>query len=195
MGLGQQPVEIGERAEQRVHVAMVGDVVAEVGHRRFEERRDPDRVDAEGGDIVQAFDDAGQVAHAIAVGIQETARVDLIDDGTAPPWRLRHWGPPSGFHGTREGARNEPDKLSWAPPAVGLHAYVFTPDGGASPMPDTPSCRSIPATRPGARVEVAVIVSPVPMPVAPLPARQRRLRGRNTTAPPIIPPKPESQTA
>ncbi|MNV50932.1 hypothetical protein D3C71_1429620 [compost metagenome] len=37
MRLGQQLVDIGERAEQRVDVAMVGDVIAEVGHRRFEE--------------------------------------------------------------------------------------------------------------------------------------------------------------
>jgi hypothetical protein len=45
--LGQQAIEIRQRAEQRIDVAVVGDVVAEVGHRGFEERRDPDRVDAQ----------------------------------------------------------------------------------------------------------------------------------------------------
>ena len=43
----EQRVEIGERAEQRIDVAVVGDVVAEIGHRRGIDRRDPDRVDAE----------------------------------------------------------------------------------------------------------------------------------------------------
>ena len=37
-----QPVEVRERAEQRVDVAVVGDVVAEVGHRRRIDRREPD---------------------------------------------------------------------------------------------------------------------------------------------------------
>ena len=51
MRLGDQRVEIGERAEHRIDVAIVGDVVAEILHRRGEEGRDPDRVDAERGDI------------------------------------------------------------------------------------------------------------------------------------------------
>ena len=42
-----QRVEVGERAEQRVDVAVVGDVVAEVGHRRGVDRREPDGVDAQ----------------------------------------------------------------------------------------------------------------------------------------------------
>ena len=49
--LGQQGVEIGERAEQGVDGAVVGDVVAVVLHRRLEEGRDPDRVDAQPLDI------------------------------------------------------------------------------------------------------------------------------------------------
>ena len=40
-------VEVGERAEERVDVAVVGDVVAGVALRRGVERREPDRVDAE----------------------------------------------------------------------------------------------------------------------------------------------------
>ena len=45
--LGDQRVEIVERAEHRIDVAIVGDVVAEILHRRLEEGRQPDRVDAE----------------------------------------------------------------------------------------------------------------------------------------------------
>ncbi|MDQ1131880.1 hypothetical protein QE386_000475 [Pseudoxanthomonas winnipegensis] len=85
MRLGQQGVEVGQRAEQRIDIAVVGDVIAEVGHGRLEERRDPDRVHAQAGDVVQALDDAGQVAHAIAIGVLEAARIDLIDHRAAPP--------------------------------------------------------------------------------------------------------------
>ena len=49
-----QRVEVGQRAEQRVDVAVVGDVVAAVGHRRGVERREPDRVDAEVAQVAAA---------------------------------------------------------------------------------------------------------------------------------------------
>ena len=67
MGLGDQPVEVGEGAEDRVDVAVVGHVVAEVGHRRAEERREPDGVDAEPRQVVEARRDAVEVADAVAV--------------------------------------------------------------------------------------------------------------------------------
>ena len=47
VGVGDQAVEVGERAEARVDVAVVGDVVAGVGLRRRVERVQPDGVDAE----------------------------------------------------------------------------------------------------------------------------------------------------
>ncbi|KAG0751314.1 hypothetical protein G6F24_014436 [Rhizopus arrhizus] len=70
MGLGQQAIKVVQAAEQRIDVAVVGDVIAEIGHRRLEERRDPDRVHAQRGEVVQALDDAWQVADPIAVGIE-----------------------------------------------------------------------------------------------------------------------------
>ena len=45
--VGEQRVEVGERAELRVDVRVVGDVVAVVGLRRGIERRQPERIDAE----------------------------------------------------------------------------------------------------------------------------------------------------
>jgi hypothetical protein len=88
MRLLHEPVEIRQRAEQRIDVAEVGDVVAEIGHRRLEEWRHPDRIDPEARDVVQARDDARQIADAVVIGVLETARIDLVDDGTAPP-RMR----------------------------------------------------------------------------------------------------------
>ncbi len=81
----EQHVEILERAEHGVDRAVVLDVVAVVGHRRLEERRDPDRVDAERGDVLEAPGDAGQIADAVAVAVLKAARVDLIDHRPAPP--------------------------------------------------------------------------------------------------------------
>ena len=80
-----QRVEVGEGAEHRVDVAVVHHVVAEVEHRRGEERRDPDRVDPEAGDVGQPVDDPGEVADAVAVRILERARIDLVDHRAAPP--------------------------------------------------------------------------------------------------------------
>jgi hypothetical protein len=37
--------------------------------------------------VVEAPDDPGQVAHAVAVGVGERPRVDLVDHGVAPPRR------------------------------------------------------------------------------------------------------------
>src|SRR5690606_4813675 len=55
-------------------------------------RRDPDRVHAQRGHVVQPVGDARKVAHAVAVGVEETAGVDLVDDGAAPPLVIGHTG-------------------------------------------------------------------------------------------------------
>ena len=85
VGARHQLVEIGQSAEQRIDVAIVGYVVAEILHRRREKRRDPHNVDAQAGDVVELGCDAGQVADAVAIAVQKAAWIDLIDDGAAPP--------------------------------------------------------------------------------------------------------------
>src|SRR5205807_6985515 len=69
----------------RVDVAVVADVVAEVGHWGAVEGRDPDRVHAEPGQVVQPVLDAGQVADAVSAGVLERSRVDLVDHRVSPP--------------------------------------------------------------------------------------------------------------
>ena len=78
-----------EVAEDRVDRRVVAHVVAEVGHRRAVDRREPDRVDTEAGDVVEPRADAGEVADPVAVGVRERARIDLVDDGRPPPRRAR----------------------------------------------------------------------------------------------------------
>jgi len=82
---GDQCVGVAELAEQRVHVAVVGHVVARVGLRRAEERREPQRVHAQLGQVWQPGGDAGQVTDAVTVGVGERARVDLVDHRLPPP--------------------------------------------------------------------------------------------------------------
>ena len=89
MGLGKQPIERAEIAEDRVDRLVIAHVVAEVGHRRAVDRRKPDRVDPEAGDMIEPRADAGEVADAVAVGVRERARVDLVDDRRPPPRRAR----------------------------------------------------------------------------------------------------------
>ena len=82
---GEQAVEFGERAEERIDAGVVGDIVAKVGHGRGVDGRDPDSVDAELDEVVEAGEDAGEVADAVAVCVLEGAWVDLVDDAVLPP--------------------------------------------------------------------------------------------------------------
>ena len=81
-------VEVVEAAQLGRDGAVVVDVVAAVGERRGVERAQPDGVDAEPPQVVDAPDDAAQVADPVTVRVGEAARVDLVDDGLAPPGRV-----------------------------------------------------------------------------------------------------------
>ena len=85
----EELVEVGERAEERVDVRVIGDVVAVVDLRRGVERRQPERVDTELLEIRQARADPLEVADAVAVRVLEAADVDLVEGGAPPPW-TRH---------------------------------------------------------------------------------------------------------
>ena len=67
---------------------VLGDVVAVVAARRGIERQQPDRVDAELGDVVELGDQAGEVADAVIVRIEERLHVQLVDDRVLVPERI-----------------------------------------------------------------------------------------------------------
>ena len=81
----EQRVEVGERAEHRVDALVVADVVAVVVLRRGIDRREPEHVDAERREVVEPPGDAREIADAVAVGVGEAARIDLVDDRGLPP--------------------------------------------------------------------------------------------------------------
>ena len=80
-----QRVEILHGPEQGIDAGVIGDVIAEIDHRRGEDRRQPDRIDAERQQIGQPVDDPGEIADAIAITVLERARIDLIENAFAPP--------------------------------------------------------------------------------------------------------------
>jgi hypothetical protein len=69
--LAQQRVEFIERAEQRIDVAEIGDVVAEIERWRRIDRTKPNRVDAEPFKIVKPADNSLQIAFAVAIAVLE----------------------------------------------------------------------------------------------------------------------------
>ena len=85
MGRGNEASDIGQRAVVRMDAAVVADVVAVVAARRGIERQQPDRVDAKIGDVVELGDQAGKIAYAIVVGVEERLDVKLIDDRVLVP--------------------------------------------------------------------------------------------------------------
>ena len=82
-------VEVGERAELRIDVLVVADVVAEINLRRGIERRDPERGHPEIGEIVEARGDPVQIADTVAVRVLKTANVDFVEDRVGPPASLQ----------------------------------------------------------------------------------------------------------
>ena len=83
--LGHHGVKIRQSAEHRVHGAIIFDIIAEIFHRRFEERAEPDRINAQTGNIIELFGNAGQIADPIAIGVHKTARINLINHRPTPP--------------------------------------------------------------------------------------------------------------
>ena len=63
-----------------------------VGQWGWIPRADPERIDAELGEVGQTVDDAEDVSGAIAIMVGERPRIDLINDGAAPPIGLTETG-------------------------------------------------------------------------------------------------------
>ena len=86
--LVDEALEVVQRAVARMDVLVVGDVVAVVAQRRRIERQQPERVDAELLEVVELLRQAGEVADAVVVAVEEGADVHLVDDGVLVPERI-----------------------------------------------------------------------------------------------------------
>ncbi len=92
VGRGDQRVEVAQGPEQRIDIAGISDVVPAVGHGGPVERREPQGVDAQFGEVVQALAHADEIAGAVTVSVGKTSGINLVEDGTTPPWLI--WGHP-----------------------------------------------------------------------------------------------------
>ena len=86
MHLIDQLFHIGQRAEHRIDVIVIGDVVAEVFLRRLVSWTDPHNVDTKSLEVVQLRDDPLNVAMAIAGRVLERFRPYLVADLQETDW-------------------------------------------------------------------------------------------------------------
>src|ERR1051326_5948750 len=118
VGLGDESIEVGLRAVLLLDGFVVRSVVAVIA-RRLEDRREPERVDAEVvPEVVELRGDAVQVSDAVAVRVREAAHEDLVKDRAAHPLvvpRLhRQDGAPAG--GDRRGGAGDEEENDGKPP-------------------------------------------------------------------------------
>ena len=142
-GLGDQPVEVVHGAEFGRDGAEVRDVVAPVGVGRHGDRREPDAVDAEPGEVVEVLDDARDVPDAVGVAVGERARIDLVEDAGLPPRARR---PPSCLRARGAGGgvpprREVEHRVAGRHPGQRLRRS--SRDGPGAGNPSTVSCRSV----------------------------------------------------
>ena len=147
-----QRVEILHRAEQRIDAGIIGDVVAEIGHRRGKDRRQPDRVDAERLQIGQPLDDAGDVADAVGIGILKRARIDLIENAVPPPGYCRpdpSWQSPLAYRAARANAGTAARFKSMNCPEMTArrHGRAFSPNFRLAGRQKSALCGNDPANR------------------------------------------------
>ena len=81
----QEGNEVLHRPEQGVYGPVVADVVAVVLLGRGVDGGEPDRIDSEALQVVEARAHAPQIADAVGIGVLEAARVHLVDDAGQPP--------------------------------------------------------------------------------------------------------------
>ena len=77
--------ELAEGSEPLVDAVEVGYVVAIVPVRRRKVRHQPEDAHAEAGEVVDALGQPGEVAHTVAVPVEERLDVEAIDDRALPP--------------------------------------------------------------------------------------------------------------
>lgn len=70
--VAEEFVEVGQRSEPRVDVAIISHVIAEIPHRRGIDGRQPDRIHSERSgspipEIIQPGTDAAQIADAVVI--------------------------------------------------------------------------------------------------------------------------------
>ena len=85
MRLFDELPDVGEVAEHRVDVGVVGDVIAVIAQRRGIERQEPERIHAQVLQVWELVDQAPEVAAPIPVAVAEGPDVQLVEHGVLEP--------------------------------------------------------------------------------------------------------------
>jgi hypothetical protein len=86
--LAHEQLKVSTGPVGRMHVGVVGHVIAVVSQRRRVERQQPDRVDPEVLHVVQPLAQTAEVADAVVIGVVERLDVQLVDDRILVPERI-----------------------------------------------------------------------------------------------------------
>ena len=81
----QQFGEIAQRAQTLVDRVEIGDVIAVVAVRRRVDRIEPQTGDAQSVQVVEATDQATEIAISITIGIRERVHVNAVHHGLVVP--------------------------------------------------------------------------------------------------------------
>src|SRR5437764_6987896 len=80
--------EIIQRAEVRINIEIIGDVVAVITKRRRIKRKKPNGSDTELLEIIQFLDHTTEIPHSVAVAVTKSFDVQLVDDCVFIPKRI-----------------------------------------------------------------------------------------------------------
>ena len=82
----EQGIEISVRAKNWINRPIIAYVVAEIAHRRFEERRDPNCVNAQPCNVIEPLRYSREIAGPIIIRIEKASRINLVNDCSTPPF-------------------------------------------------------------------------------------------------------------
>ena len=84
-GFLQQSVHVLHGAEPGIDIVIIRNIISLIRQRGTVDGGEPENVDAQIFEVIQAADDTGQIPDAVSVGIAEALGVNLISDFIVPP--------------------------------------------------------------------------------------------------------------
>ena len=85
LSFADKVVEVGHGPKLRIDGVVVRYIVTEIDERRRRARRDPNGIHSQTLEVVKARGYALQIAHAVAICILETSRIDFVEYRVLPP--------------------------------------------------------------------------------------------------------------
>ena len=81
----KQLIKVIQISKDGIDVAVIGNVIAEIRHRRRVEGRDPHRLDSQLNQVIEPLQDASKITDAVAICILKGPRINLVKNAVLPP--------------------------------------------------------------------------------------------------------------